>query len=199
MKVEDTEIELRNRLVPKDDAEELLAGGDDVLVAQQERARASGGKLILVANGSFLLNLPLVNHEHRKLAARLIESTRPGGRVVFLESGVEGPPIDPDESDNSMWTVFGAWPLSAILLQLAVAGVIFCFARWPIFGRPRIVAAAALSDFGKHVDALGELLRRTRDRRYALAQLAEGENGAAALNPAMTTGDPAPAGAVTLK
>ncbi len=175
-----TEIELGNRLVPKASVQRLLTSGADVLIARQQRPRRSGGKLILVENGSFLLNLPLVNHEHRKLAARLIESTQQGGRVVFLESGASGPPIDPDESDNSMWNVFGAWPLSAILLQLGLAGIIFCFARWPIFGRPRFAPAAALSDFGKHVDALGELLRRTRDRRYALAQLVDGESGAEA-------------------
>ena len=128
-----------------------------------------------MANGSFLLNLPLVNHEDRKLADRLIASTQPTSRVVFIESGVSGPPIDPEESEDSLWSVFGAWPLSAILLQLAVAGIIFCFARWPIFGRPRTTPAEAASDFSKHVNALGDLLRRTRDRPYALAQLAGSE------------------------
>jgi len=38
---------------------------------------------VLVNNGSFLLNLPLVNLEHRKLAARLIgASGPPKGRRV---------------------------------------------------------------------------------------------------------------------
>jgi hypothetical protein len=76
-------------------------------------------------------------------------------------------------ADNSLWRMFGAWPLNVILLHLTVVGVIFCFARWPIFGRPRIPPTDAASDFGKHVDALGELLRRSKDRKYALDQLAD--------------------------
>ena len=45
-------------------------------------------QLLVVSNGSFLLNAMLVNHEHRKLAGKLIDTIGPGGRdVVFLESG----------------------------------------------------------------------------------------------------------------
>ncbi len=34
-----------------------------------------------MANGSFLLNLPLVNHEHRKLAGKLIDAVGPPGKT----------------------------------------------------------------------------------------------------------------------
>ena len=68
---------------------------------------------------------------------------------------------------------FWRWPLNGVLLHLAVLGLIFCFARWPIFGRPRVPAEASASDFAKHVEAMGELLRRTKDRAYAEAKLAE--------------------------
>ena len=85
------EISLRSRLVPPKDAKTLLKSGDDALVSQQMRKT---GRLIVVANGSFLLNLPLVNHEHRKLAGKLIDAIpSPGKNVVFLESGYQGPPI----------------------------------------------------------------------------------------------------------
>ena len=36
--------------------------------------------ILLVSNGSFLLNLPLVNHEHRKLADHVVRSVAPAGR-----------------------------------------------------------------------------------------------------------------------
>ena len=46
------------------------------------------GQIFLVSNGSFLLNAALVNHEHRKLAGKLVDAVGPSGRdVVFLESG----------------------------------------------------------------------------------------------------------------
>ncbi len=169
--VAQTEIRLGAKLVPADSAGRLLTADEDVLVAEISKPQAAGSRLILVANGSFLLNLPLVNQEHRKLSGALIAAAEAPGRVVFLESGPGGPPIDPPWSENSVWQLFGAWPLNAILLHLAVLGIIFCFARWPIFGRPQTPPAELVSDFGKHVEAVGELLHRTHDRNFALGKI----------------------------
>lgn len=173
------EIKLRWRILPHDQASQPLVSGDDVLVARIKRLHWPESQLLVVANGSFLLNLPLVNHEHRKLAGKLIDAVPPDGTVVFLQSGKGGPPIDPPPSDLSMWRLFGAWPLNVILLHFGALGVIFCFARWPIFGRPRVPPLGSLADFGKHVAAVGQLLRRTRDRNYAAERLATGEDAPA--------------------
>jgi hypothetical protein len=170
------EIEINTALVPTRGARPLLASLDDPIVSVRQESGWPESKLILVANGSFLLNLPLVNHENRKLAARLIAAVGTSGRTVFMESEQGGPPVDPPEEDGSLWSMFGAWPLNAILLHLAALGIIFCFARWPIFGRPRTGPTEPLADFGKHVTALGELLRRSKDRDYALAQLNSGSD-----------------------
>lgn len=170
-----TDMSLWWRLLPARMEQTLLASDGEAIVGRQ-RPTADGGQLITVANGSFLLNLPLANHEHRKLAGKLIESVGTSARVVFLESGEGGPPIDPPATDGSLWRMFEAWPLGVILLHFGVLGVIFCFARWPIFGRPRPQPAEVLVDFGKHVAAVGELLRRSKDRDYALAQLPPSED-----------------------
>jgi hypothetical protein len=170
-----TEIELGWRPVLGDAEPPLLASGDAAIVARQRGAWGES-QLIMVANGAFLLNLPLVNHEHRKLAGKLIEAVGQPGRVVFLESDRGGPPIDPSATDSSLWRVFGAWPLNAILLHFAVLGVIFCFARWPIFGRAKTPVSESIADFGKHVEAVGDLLRRTKDRNYALSKLPPAED-----------------------
>lgn len=156
-------IEVETRLVPKGDYETLLDSEVGPIVSRLTPAYSDGSQIILVENGSFLLNLPLVNHEHRMLAGELVAATGEGGAVVFLESGPGGPQIDPPPTDSSLWTLFQGWPLGAILLQLAVAGIIFCFARWPIFGRPKQPAGAATTDFANHVTAVGELLGKTRD------------------------------------
>ncbi|MBI3840137.1 MAG: hypothetical protein HY288_19620 [Planctomycetia bacterium] len=166
-----TEIELGTQLVPPQQAGRLLTSKDKVLVARHDAWH--GGQLITVANGSFLLNMPLVNHEHRKLAGKLIKAVGPPGRVVFLESGTGGPPIDPAAEAITFWQLFGGWPLNVILLHLAVLGIIFCFARWPIFGRPKLPATEGTSDFGKHVAAVGQLLFRSKDRAYALSKLSD--------------------------
>jgi hypothetical protein len=159
-----TEIVLRTRLIPAGTTQPLLVSGSELLASRLQEDYWENSQLLLVPNGSYLLNLPLVNHEHRKLAGKLIEAAGEPANVVFLESGPGGPPIDPPYADNSLWTLFGAWPLNAILLQLAVAGVIFCFARWPIFGRPQEPPVESTSDFARHVTAVGRLLSRTKDR-----------------------------------
>ncbi|HQU42691.1 MAG: hypothetical protein B7Z73_19510, partial [Planctomycetia bacterium 21-64-5] len=168
------QIELNGRLVPPLDAEVLLESKGDALVSRQEMS--NDGELLLVVNGSFLLNFPLVNHEHRKLAARLLEEIGPDPReVVFLESGAGGPPVweqEPTARSRTGLDVLAVWPLSVIFLQLGALGLIFCYSRLPIFGRPRPLAAAGLADFGRHIAALASLLERTRDRKYAAQRVA---------------------------
>jgi hypothetical protein len=166
-----SEIELNGRLVPPADAQTVLGSGSDAIVSRQ---MISGGKLIVVANGSFLLNLPLVNHEHRKLAGSLIAEVGQGRQVFFLESDAGGPPVldeDPSDVPRNGMEIFGVKPFDSILLHLALLGVIFCAARFPIFGRPREPAPPRLSDFSRHVWALGQLLSRTKDRAYALGRV----------------------------
>jgi hypothetical protein len=165
------EIELNGRIVPQDGAEVLLESQGDVLVAHTSR---NGGQLIIVVNGSFLLNAPLVNHEHRKLAAKLIEEAGPPKKtVVFLESGPGGPPItdDPMVATPTGLDILVISPTCWVFLHLAVVGVAFCFSRWPVFGVPRQPDRDSTSDFGKHIQALAELLQRSQDRAYAMTRV----------------------------
>jgi len=166
------QIELNHRMIPSRDAEVLLESEGDLLVASK---RFNGSRLVVVANGSFLLNLPLVNHEHRKLAGQLIEEVGPPGQtVVFLESGPAGLPVlesDPTAGPPSVLHIFNRWPTNWILLHLAAVGIIFCVSRFPIFGRPRDPEPEATSDFGRHIDAVAEFLQRSGASAHAAARL----------------------------
>ncbi|HVX15665.1 MAG TPA: hypothetical protein VHC22_31050 [Pirellulales bacterium] len=168
------EIELNGRLVPPDDAEVLVESEGDAIVSRQ--SMVNRGRLVVVLNGSFVLNVPLVNRENRKLAGRLIDDIgSPPQQVVFLESGRGGPPVwedEPRERPRTSLEVLAVWPFNVIFLQLGALGLIFCYSRLPIFGRPRPLAAPPLSDFGRHIAALGTLLQRTGDRAHALNRLA---------------------------
>lgn len=163
-----TEIEVRSRMVPTDEAETLLRSGDDALISE---VQFDDSRLILVANGSFLLNYSLVNHEHRKLAGKLVDAIGPPKQtVMFLESGPGGPPIreeDPEANMPSGFEIFNIWPTNWILMHLVVVGILFCFSRWPIFGWPRDPETETTADFRKHVAAVGQWLSKTRDPQYA--------------------------------
>lgn len=189
-----SEIELRTRLVPHEDVEELLTSEGDLIVSSESKSHWDESQIIYVDNGSFLLNLPLVNHEHRELAGKLVAATGEPGHVVFLESGKGGPPIDPPHTDNSVWTLFAAWPLGVMLLQLAAVGVLYCFAKWPIFGRPQQAPPDSAADFTKHVTAVGQLLARTKDRQFALERVAPGEASSVSLTRRPPTLPPKPKG-----
>jgi hypothetical protein len=172
-----TGIELNGRLAPPEEAEVLLESKGDAIVSRQ--AMANRGRLVVVVNGSLVLNLPLVNPENRKLAARLVREIGAKPRqVVFLESDREdgrgGPPIwenEPTEHARTPLEILAVWPFNIIFLQLGALGLIFCYSRFPIFGQPRPLASPSLADFGRHITALGSLLERTRDRAYALSRV----------------------------
>jgi len=161
--------------------EVLLQADERILVARLETKfwKRQNCQIIGVANSSFLLNLSLVNKEHRKLAARLINecvADRKTAEVVFLESGPGGPREVNDELDSQAPTgleVLTVWPLSIISLHLSVLGIIACVHLFPIFGRPRRVLEDSTGDFGRHIDAIGELLEKTKNSAYATTRVAQ--------------------------
>ncbi len=153
-------------------------GTDDYPFVIREEVSAVGyssysvstSQRIMINNGSFLLNYALINVEHRKLAAQLINETAkmsPTGTVVFLESAADGPQIRKDnslESFNTRWDLLKVQPLGMFLCHLAVLGIIYCFMKWPIFGRPRPGKVGSLLNFREHFIALGRLLERSTTR-----------------------------------
>ena len=163
--VEKTDLHLGHAPVFDDWFEPLLETEDGPFVA---RTRRDDSQIIIVANGSFLLNYPLVNHEHRKLAARLVETADTQGRVVFVESGSGGLQIgENDKPAQSGWDIATRPPFNLMLAQFVALGVVFCFCRWPVFGRPKRLEGESLTDFGKHITALGRLLRIEGDHTFA--------------------------------
>ena len=158
--VKDIEIELNSRIEANDmiepESEPLLTApherdSQSDLIAFRKVYKIVGtrrlwlfnrtSQLIVVANGSFLVNLALVNKEHRKLAQRLIDDTRLSHRVVFMHA--DAPTRIRETSGGggdetaSVLDVFSVWPLSVILIQWIIVLALFCFSRWPIFGPPR--------------------------------------------------------------
>jgi len=182
----------------------LLSSEQGPFVTRLKFPEWGSSQLLVVTNGSFLLNLPLANREHRALAAKLIAACGEPGKAVFLESGEGGPMIlahDPDQTYPTGLEIFTVWPLGIIMLHLAALGILCCFVAFPIFGRPREVPLTsnasssramtyrsgyytagsttvdvssrrtARTHFGKHIDAVGEMLEKTQDRDYAIERI----------------------------
>lgn len=156
---------------PDLDWEILLADGDQPLVIMVTHPAWSGSALLVLANGSLVLNFPLTFPTNRQLAGRLIEACGSPGRVAFVESGPGGPTIASGPPPSPGWAWLSVWPLNLILVHLAALGLLAVLAGAPQFGHPRELPAPPLADFGRHVAALGMLLARSQDRQYAAQRL----------------------------
>ena len=151
----------------------------------QNRSKFNRGQIYVIANGSFLLNVPLVHREHRKLASKLIEKVGREKVVCFLESEFDDwedvPVLENAPSaarPPSIMTILQTWPFGIILMHIILIGIVYCFYRFPIFGRPRtqyklntVIDDAneiqSVSNFGRHIRALGDLLKRGGNTAFA--------------------------------
>lgn len=152
----------------------LLSTEDHPVLVQLQRPGWRSSRLLVAQNGSWLLNLPLVQPEHRKLAGRIISECEPGGKAIFLESGPGGPPVARETiAMHPAWNAFTVSPLNVILLHVTVLGILFCFAVFPIFGHRKRLPEPSRTDFGTHIDALGELYAQSHDAAYARDRLVD--------------------------
>ena len=148
----------------------LLQSENDILAHRYRLRYWDESQVIVVANGSFTLNMGLVNKEHRKLAAHLVAECGESGSVAFLESGPRGLTVNEgpkSETGSHALRIFTVWPISFIFIHFAALGIVYCISVYPIFGRPQHLPGHSRSDFGQHIAALGELLRGTKDTLFA--------------------------------
>ena len=131
-----------------------------------KRKRGGGGKLIVISNGSFLLNFPLANPECRKLASKVADEI--SGDVVFLESGWRWPSVGGEANDPKMqWSWIAQPPMNFIVPHFLFWGVLYCFAFYPNFGRPRRVQFHPPKAFRSHVKAVAAILGRSKETSWA--------------------------------
>jgi hypothetical protein len=155
--------------------EVLLSDGERALVTRVTASGWGTSQLIVVTNGSFLLNLPLVNHAHRTLAGRLVQVCGPPGRVAFLESGLGGPRTI--ELGATVAPPASRPERVLLVVQWLVLGVVYCLSIFPIFGRARSLPDEHAAQFVQHVDALAQLLEKSQNRAFAERQVQQYQAG----------------------
>jgi hypothetical protein len=145
----------------------LLEGDGEPLAIEWSRYNAS--RVLAVANGSFLLNEPLVNPARRPLARRVVlwAGSEPS-HVAFVEGRyVLGGPPQP----RSVFELLEVPPFGWVMAQLLVLGLAGCLARAARLGRPRVEPPSGEDRPASHPEALGALLARTGQAREARALL----------------------------
>ena len=90
-----------------------------------------------------------------------IEQIEPYSDVLFLESGTDGIEISESDYDaHNTWAWITKKPLCYMVPHVLAWGVLFCFAFYPIFGRPKQTVNTRNRSFGDHIGALGRLSSR---------------------------------------
>lgn len=132
-----------------------------------------GDTVVVMGSDMPLLNAGLVDRGNRRIAAALVDLIPAGAGVVVFGSSQMAKSDGDDAGKGGLWRLISVPPHPWIVAQLVLCLALFCWSRAPIFGRPRTPSAAALRDFGHHVDAVGRLLARSNNPAASDLLLAE--------------------------
>lgn len=134
-------------------------------------------KVIVVGNGSMLCNFSLTAPQGQAIATQLIAETGDTpGLVGFLTTdgaGAQVSDVNPEINSLTGAELFSVWPLSLIIMHLAITGFVACMILFPIFGRPRRSESTSNSDFASHLDAVAVLMSRSGGEQYARHRVSE--------------------------
>lgn len=172
----------------------LNTENDDAVVARITSKSWKTSQVIVVGGGSLLTNFGLTHRSNQHLANNLIrisqdlliddagldpdlhlfaDGTAP---LVGFTNATSGLPIServtdiPRAAGAELLTVF---PISFVTIHIALLGFVICMALLPTFGRPRKVVYHALTNFGDHLDAVANLMRRRGGESYARRKISE--------------------------
>jgi hypothetical protein len=68
-------------------------------------------------------------------------------------------------------------PVPWIVGHLVAALLLYCWAKFPVFGRPRGERRGDERRFGRHVEALGDLINHPNNREFALQRIEHWRQG----------------------
>lgn len=156
----------------------LLEGKDgEPLVYRLTSSELYGdGQIIIVANGVPMLNGTLVKPQFSQVGERIVELANSPKRVALVaydDTGIQISSIEEMDSRGLGLEMLVEWPLSAITIPACLAGIILCISLLPILGRPQQVPTESTSDFGLHVDAVGQMMYDSKDQSFAANAVAE--------------------------
>ena len=126
-----------------------------------DKTAVVAGNILIIANGSFLLNEALVKPARRPLALRVAEwPDRELQQIAMIESSY----VTSDEEETiTLWKLIARMlSFRWVAIQMAIAGVFAALARAPRLGRPRPDPPSGADRPAAHAEALGALLARGR-------------------------------------
>ena len=158
------------------DVEVMLTVDNQPMVYSLTKENWNGSRIIIVGNGSFILNLPLTSRGNRQLAENLVETAEEidydRHDILFVENDKQIAISDVEAPDNSSkWAWITKPPLRYIVPNLVFWCMLFCFVYFPIFGRPGRIERKSTANFKDHIFALARLISGTQNRSQPMSWL----------------------------
>lgn len=168
---------LQRKLIPKPRADVLWdAAGEPLLVEDFYQ----NTRVLFLASGMPLLNASMVDPGNRILTESLIQligddlkqQIGENHRIAIVPTTRFLEKSD-SQSESGMLHFLKVQPFPWIIGQMVLAMLLFCWWKFPIFGRPLLATHRELQQFSRHVEALGELLWRTQGNTFVLSRIRE--------------------------
>lgn len=174
-------VTVRTWLAPKSNEARVLATiehkGEKIPTLWREqwssRAGREGRDLWVISHPVFLCNFGIFQPENAQLRDTFLDEISGSKRVLFLETG-PGPVLlssVPDDRIDQSWAWMTKGPFPIFVLHAVILAVVFCFARFPVFGRARRIEFEPRNDFGQHVAEVGRMLRMRQFESFARQKL----------------------------
>ncbi len=153
------------------DSETLLESSDGIPLVFRltSESRLGDGQILVVANGAPFLNASIVEPPLAKISESLIQECLPAQRVALLayDDRLTISMVDEADARGTGLEMFLHWPLRPIMILAAILMLVTCACYLPALGRGQDLAKNSTSDFGQHVEAIGNLIRQANDEAFA--------------------------------
>lgn len=118
-------------------------------------------------------NISLTNLQNFEIAKKLVNRL-PMQNIGFV-MGAFDPRVRKDDNADQQkgFEMLTIWPLNVISLHAVFLGMLVLIAAFPIFGRAKRLPLKSSRDFGQHIEAVGGLLYKSKDKFYAVSTIAE--------------------------
>ena len=157
----------------------LTVDGEDMVYRLADNNSYSNNQIIVVQNGSFLVNFAAVDPNKQALADQLVAEATSlsedeygfgfgfSQQVLILESEYEIPVRNTDFVNQNSWAWIAEEPLCYIVPHALLLGVLYCFVYFPISGRPKRTPKKSTATFRNHINAIAKQLSKSSSKDYA--------------------------------
>ena len=157
----------------------LSVDGEDMVYRLADNNSYSNNQIIVVQNGSFLVNFAAVDPNKQSLADQLVAEATSlsedeygfgfgfSQQVLILESEYEIPVRNTDFVNQNSWAWIAEEPLCYIVPHALLLGVLYCFVYFPISGRPKRTPKKSTATFRNHINAIAKQLSKSSSKDYA--------------------------------